>query len=197
MLNAFICNGTRTPFGRYAGLLANLRPDDMLGELIQKLVEHAGVNTEKIDDVIVGCGNQAGEDSRCIARHSLLRAGLPIEIPGMVIQRNCGSGLGAIVSGAHAITCGEADTIISGGVESMTRAPFVVAKAEYPFSKKMLSFESSLGARFPNPKIEQEFGSDTMPKTADNLAREFQLTRKECDEFAYKSQKKYALAWFF
>ena len=194
MLNAFICDGIRTPFGRHAGSLSKVRPDDMLGGVIKKIVSNCGLSPKKIDDVIVGCGNQAGEDSRCVARQASLRAGLPIEIPGTVIQRNCGSGLGAIISSSHAITCGEADVLISGGVESMTRAPFVVAKAEEAFSKNILSFDSALGVRFPNPSIEQEFGYDSMPTTADNLAEEFNISRDDCDNFAYQSQKKYALA---
>ena len=194
MLNAYIYNGLRTPFGRNAGALATVRPDDMLGSIIRAAVDASSFDQDSIDDVIVGCGNQAGEDSRCVARHALLRAGLPIETPGTVIQRNCGSGLGAIISAAHAISCGEGDIMVAGGVESMTRAPFVVGKAEQPYSKQMISFDSALGARFPNPAIEKEFGADTMPQTADNLAADFKLSREECDLFAYQSQQKYAAA---
>lgn len=194
MLDAYIYNGLRTPFGRNAGALANVRPDDMLGELIQAVVATSSFAEDAIDDVIVGCGNQAGEDSRCVARHALLRAGLPIETPGTVIQRNCGSGMGAIISAAHAITCSEGEVMIAGGVESMTRAPFVVGKSEQAFSKQMTVFDSALGARFPNPEIEKEFGADTMPQTADNLAADYDLSREECDEFAFRSQQKYAAA---
>jgi len=194
MLNAYIYNGIRTPFGRNAGVLSKVRPDDMLGEVIRTVVKSSTFSQASIDDVIVGCGNQAGEDSRCIARHALLRAGLPIETPGTVIQRNCGSGLGAIISASHAITCGEADVVVAGGVESMTRAPFVIAKAEQLYSKQFTSFDSALGARFPNPKLEEKFGSDTMPQTADNLAVEFELSREDCDIFAFRSQEKYAAA---
>jgi acetyl-CoA C-acetyltransferase len=149
---------------------------------------------ETIDDVSVGCASQAGEDSRNIARHALLLAGLSTDTPGAVHNRLCGSGLNALVGAAHAITCGEADVCVTGGVESMTRAPFVVGKADQAFSKNFAVFDSSLGARFPNPKIESRFGADTMPETADNLAREYQLTREECDLFALGSQQKYAKA---
>ena len=194
MLDAYIYNGLRTPFGRNAGALAKVRPDDMLGGVIRAVVDASAFGEDKIDDVIVGCGNQAGEDSRCVARHALLRAGLPIETPGTVIQRNCGSGLGAIISAAHAITCGEGDLIVAGGVESMTRAPFVVGKMEQAYSKQLVSFDSALGARFPNPAIEKEFGADSMPQTADNLAADFDLSREDCDLFAYQSQQKYATA---
>ena len=194
MLNAYIYNGIRTPFGRNAGALSKVRPDDMMGVVIKEVVDHSAFDAADIDDVNIGCGNQAGEDSRCVARHAALLAGLPIEIPGSVVQRNCGSGMNAIMSAAHAITCGEGDLFVAGGVESMTRAPFVVGKAETAFAKSFPSFESSLGARFPNPKIENEFGADTMPETADNLAREFQLTREEVDNFAAGSQSRYAAA---
>ena len=194
MLNAYIYNGIRTPFGRNAGALSKVRPDDMMGVVIKEVVDHSAFDAADIDDVNIGCGNQAGEDSRCVARHAALLAGLPIEIPGSVVQRNCGSGMNAIMSAAHAITCGEGDLFVAGGVESMTRAPFVVGKAETAFAKSFPSFESSLGARFPNPRIEKEFGADTMPETADNLAREFQLSREEVDNFAAGSQSKYAAA---
>ena len=194
MLNAYIYNGVRTPFGRNAGALSKVRPDDMMGVVIKEVVDRSAFDAADIDDVNIGCGNQAGEDSRCVARHAALLAGLPIEIPGSVVQRNCGSGMNAIMSAAHAITCGEGDLFVAGGVESMTRAPFVVGKAETAFAKSFPSFESSLGARFPNPKIENEFGADTMPETADNLAREFQLSREEVDNFAAGSQSRYAVA---
>lgn len=194
MLDAYIYDGVRTPFGRHAGALARVRPDDMLAAAIREAVKRSGFTPETIDDVAVGCACQAGEDSRCIARHSVLLAGLPIEVPGTVYQRNCGSGMNAIIGAAHAITCGEADVMIAGGVESMTRAPFVVGKSEQPFTKDFRVFDSSLGARFANPKIEGQFGADTMPQTADNLARDFQLSREDCDAFALASQQKYAKA---
>jgi 3-oxoadipyl-CoA thiolase len=194
MLNAYIYDGTRTPIGRNAGALAKVRPDDMLGGVIKELVGRSSFDANNIEDVNVGCANQAGEDSRCIGRHAALLAGLPIEVAGNTIQRNCGSGMNAMINAAHAITCGEGELFVTGGVESMTRAPFVVGKAENAFAKGFTVFESSLGARFPNPKIEDEFGGDTMPETADNLAEEFQLSREQCDAFAAGSQAKYAAA---
>jgi acetyl-CoA C-acetyltransferase len=194
MLDAYIYGGLRTPFGRNGGALARVRPDDLLAGVVKEVVARSGFAVETIDDVSVGCASQAGEDSRNVARHALLLAGLPIETPGAVHNRLCGSGLNAIVGAAHAVTCGEADVCVAGGVESMTRAPFVVGKAEQAFAKDFRVFDSSLGARFPNPKIENRFGADTMPQTADNLAREYQLSREECDVFALNSQQKYAKA---
>jgi 3-oxoadipyl-CoA thiolase len=194
MLEAYIYGGLRTPFGRHSGSLSRVRPDDLLAGVMKEVVARSGFAVETIDDVSVGCASQAGEDSRNVARHALLLAGLPVETPGAVHNRLCGSGLNALVGAAHAITCGEANVCVAGGVESMTRAPFVVGKAEQAFAKDFRVFDSSLGARFPNPKIESLFGADTMPQTADNLAREHQLSREECDLFALNSQKKYAAA---
>lgn len=194
MLEAYIYGGLRTPFGRNGGALARVRPDDLLAGVVKEVVARSGFAVETIDDVSIGCASQAGEDSRNVARHALLLAGLPVETPGVVHNRLCGSGLNALVGAAHAITCGEADVCVAGGVESMTRAPFVVGKAERAFAKDFRVFDSSLGARFPNPKIESCFGADTMPETADNLAREYQLSREECDLFALASQQKYARA---
>jgi len=194
MLEAYIYDGLRTPFGRHAGALSRVRPDDLLAGVVKEVVARSGFAPEIIDDVSVGCASQAGEDSRNVARHALLLAGLPVETPGAVHNRLCGSGLNALIGAAHAITCGEADVCIAGGVESMTRAPFVVGKAEQAFGKDFRVFDSSLGARFPNPRIETRFGADTMPQTADNLAREYQLSREECDVFALASQQKFAKA---
>ena len=194
MLEAYIYGGMRTPFGRLGGALAYVRPDDLLAGVIKETAARSGFDIEAIDDVSIGCASQAGEDSRNVARHALLLAGLPVQTPGSVHNRLCGSGLNALLSAAHAITCGEADVCLAGGVESMTRAPFVVGKAEQPFTKNFTVFDSSLGARFPNPKIEAHFGADTMPQTADNLAREHQLSREECDLFALRSQQKYEAA---
>ena len=194
MLDAYMYTGLRSPFGRHAGALARLRPDDMLAEIIAKVVAESGFAADKVEDVVVGCANQGGEDSRCIARHAALVAGLPIEIPGSVLQRNCGSGLNAIGVAAQAITCGEGDVFVAGGVESMSRAPYVMSKAEAPFGRDMRVFDSTIGARFPNPKVEGRFGGDTMPETADNLARDYQISREEADVFAAGSQRKYAAA---
>jgi acetyl-CoA C-acetyltransferase len=194
MLEAYMYTGLRSPFGRHAGALASLRPDDMLAGVIAKVVAESGFAPDKIEDVVVGCANQAGEDSRCVARHAALVAGLPIEIPGSVLQRNCGSGLNAIAMAAQAITCGEGEIFVAGGVESMSRAPFVMGKAESAFSRDARVFDSTIGARFPNPRVEGRFGGDTMPETADNLARDYQITREQADTFAEGSQKKYAAA---
>ncbi|HKS89308.1 MAG TPA: acetyl-CoA C-acyltransferase, partial [Stellaceae bacterium] len=194
MLDAYLYTGLRSPFGRHAGALARLRPDDMLASVIAKVVADSGFAPEKIEDVVVGCANQAGEDSRCVARHAALVAGLPIEIPGSVLQRNCGSGLNAIATAAQAITCGEGDVFVAGGVESMSRAPFVMGKSEAAFGRDARVFDSTIGARFANPKVEGRYGADTMPETSDNLAREYQITREQADVFAEGSQAKYAAA---
>jgi 3-oxoadipyl-CoA thiolase len=194
MLDAYIYLGLRTPFGRNGGALARVRPDDLLACVVKEVVARSGFSVNSIDDVQMGCASQAGEDSRNVARHALLLAGLPVETPGAVHNRLCGSGLNAIVGAAHAITCGEADICVAGGVESMSRAPFVVGKAEQAFSKDFKVYDSSLGARFPNPKIESLYGADTMPQTSDNLARDYQISREECDVFALASQQKYAKA---
>jgi 3-oxoadipyl-CoA thiolase len=194
MLDAFMYTGKRSPFGRHAGALARMRPDDMLASVIATVVAESGFAPDKIEDVVVGCGNQGGEDSRCVARHAALVAGLPIEVPGSVLQRNCGSGLNAIAVAAQQITCGEGDIFVAGGVESMSRAPFVMGKAESPYSREMRIFDSTIGARFPNPKVEGRYGGDTMPETADNLARDYQISREQADIFAAGSQAKYAAA---
>ena len=194
MLNAYLYAGLRTPFGKNAGGLAPVRPDDLLAYTFKALIEQTGVDTKTLDDVIVGCANQAGEDSRCVARHAVLLAGLPVELGGTVVQRNCGSGLGALISAAHAITVGEGEMMLSGGVESMSRSAFVMAKADKPYSRDMRVFDSAVGARFPNPKIEKEFGADSMPQTADNLAQQYELSREAVDAFAKASQDKYQAA---
>jgi acetyl-CoA C-acetyltransferase len=194
MLDAYIYDGLRTPFARHAGALSRVRPDDLLAGVVKEVVARSGFAPEQIDDVSVGCASQAGEDSRNVARHAILLSGLPVATPGAVHNRLCGSGLNAVVAAAHTITCGEAQVCLAGGVESMTRAPFVVGKADQAYSKSFTVYDSSLGARFPNPKIESEFGADSMPETADNLARDYQLSREACDRFALASQQKYAKA---
>lgn len=188
MLDAYIYDGLRSPFGRSGGALAAVRPDDLLADVLRPLMDRSAFKKEAVDDVIIGCANQAGEDSRCVSRHALLRADFPVDVPGTVIQRNCGSGLGALISAAHAITCGEADIVVAGGVESMSRSPFVIGKSERAFDRSLTWYDSAVGARFPNPKIEEQFGDDSMPKTADNLAEDYQLTREQCDAFACRSQ---------
>jgi acetyl-CoA C-acetyltransferase len=194
MLNAFLFDGLRTAFGRHAGGLSSVRPDELLAASFKALIDKHGIDPLAFDDVVVGCANQAGEDSRCVARHASLLAGFPVELGGTVLQRNCGSGLGAAVAASHAITAGEAEAILSGGVESMSRAPFVMGKAESAYSRDLRIFDSAVGSRFPNPKIEAEHGEDSMPQTADNLALEHNISRNDADEFALQSQQRYAAA---
>jgi acetyl-CoA C-acetyltransferase len=194
MLCAYIYEGKRTPFGRHAGALAKVRPDDMLGGVIKAVVAQSAFKPEQIEDVIVGCANQGGEDSRCVARHALLMADLPIETPGTVIQRNCASGLGALVHASHAITAGEGDVFVVGGVESMSRSPIVMSRSETPFDRNIKFYDSTIGPRFSNPALVKRFGDDQMPQTSDNLAREYGITREQADTFSAASQAKYALA---
>lgn len=194
MLDAYIYEGLRTPFGRYAGTLAKVRPDDLLGDVIRNLLLRSAFKAEQIEDVVVGCANQGGEDSRCVARHASLVAGLPIETSGTVMQRNCASGLDAVIHAAHAITAGEGEVFLVGGVESMSRAPLVMNKVDSAFGRDVKLFDSTIGPRFSNPKLVKRFGDDQMPQTADNLAREFSITREEADQFAARSQQRYALA---
>jgi len=194
MLNAYIYEGLRTPIGRYAGTLAKVRPDDLLAGAIKAVMAKSAFKAEQIEDIVVGCANQAGEDSRCVARHAGLVAGLPIEIPGTVMQRNCASGLGALVHAAHAITSDEGEVFMVGGVESMSRAPFVFGKTENPFGRDMRIYDSTIGPRFSNPKLTKQFGDDQMPQTADTLAREYEIKREDADKFALASQQKYAIA---
>ena len=194
MLNAYIYDGLRTAFGRHAGALSTIRPDDLVAHVIQALVAKHSLDKVQIDDVILGNTNQAGEDARNIARNASLRAGLDVAIPGQTVNRLCASGLAAVVDAARAITCGEGDIILAGGVESMSRAPFVVAKQDKPFSRNFTVFDSTIGARFPNPVVEAKYGDDTMPQTGDNVAELYGITREEADKFAAASQAKYEAA---
>ena len=194
MLDAYIYEGKRTPFGRHAGVLAKVRPDDLLGGVIKAVVAKSAFRPEQIEDVIIGCANQGGEDSRCVARHALLMADLPIETPGTVIQRNCASGLGALVHASHAVTAGEGDVFVVGGVESMSRSPIVMSRSESPFDRNIKMYDSTIGPRFSNPALVKRFGDDQMPQTSDNLAREYGITREQADIFSAASQAKYALA---
>ncbi len=194
MLNAYIYEGLRTPFGRHAGVLAKIRPDDLLAEVIKSVMQMSAFKPEQIEDVVVGCANQSGEDSRCVARHAALVADLPIETPGTVLQRNCASGLGALVHASHAITSGEGDVFLVGGVESMSRSPLVMSRSESAFGRDVKLYDSTIGPRFSNPKLVKRFGDDQMPQTADTLAREYGIKRDEADQFALRSQQKYAIA---
>ncbi len=193
-MSAFIYDGLRTPFGRHAGALAKVRPDDLLASVIKALIERNAFAVEAYEDVIAGCTNQAGEDARNLARHAGLLAGLPVETGGLTVNRLCGSGLAAIIDASRAVRCGEGELFVAGGAESMSRAPFVMAKSESPFSRDFRAFDSTIGARFPNPRIEGEFGKDTMPETADNIARELNLSRDAVDTFAAQSQARYDAA---
>ncbi len=194
MLNAYIYDGLRTPFGRHAGSLTKVRPDDLAAHVIKALVEKHNLPADIFDDVILGNTNQAGEDSRNIARHATLLAGLDVKTPAQTVNRLCASGLAAVIDAARAITCNEGDIFLAGGVESMSRAPFVFAKSETPFSRDFKVFDSTIGARFPNPAIEKQFGNDTMPQTGDNVAVEYGVTREDADKFAAASQAKYEAA---
>ena len=194
MRDAYIYEGLRTPFGRHAGVLAKVRPDDLLADAVRNLMKKSAFKPDQIEDFIVGCANQAGEDSRCVARHAGLVAGLPIEVPGTVLQRNCASGLGAVVHAAHAITAGEGDVFLVGGVESMSRSPLVMSRSESAFGRDVKLYDSTIGPRFSNPKLVKQFGDDQMPQTADTLAREYGIKRDEADRFAAGSQQKYAIA---
>ena len=194
MLDAYLYEGVRTPFGRHAGALARVRPDDLLADAIKNLMKKSAFKPEQIEDIIVGCANQAGEDSRCVARHAGLVAGLPVETPGTVLQRNCASGLGALVHAAHAITAGEGEVYLVGGVESMSRSPLVMNRSESAFARDIKLYDSTIGPRFSNPRLVKQFGDDQMPQTADMLARQYEIKRDEADRFALRSQQRYAIA---
>lgn len=194
MLDAYIYEGLRTPFGRHAGALAKVRPDDLLAEVIKSVMKKSAFKAEQIEDLVVGCANQSGEDSRCVARHAGLVAGLPIETPGTVLQRNCASGLGALVHVAHAITAGEGDVFLVGGVESMSRSPLIMSRSESAYGRDVKLYDSTIGPRFSNPKLVKQFGDDQMPQTADRLARDYSIKREEADQYALRSQQRYAIA---
>ncbi len=195
MADAFICDAIRTPIGRYAGSLAQVRTDD-LGAIPLKALQERNpkVDWEAVEDVIFGCANQAGEDNRNVARMSLLLAGLPASIPGSTVNRLCGSGMDAIGIAGRAIKAGEADLMLAGGVESMTRAPFVMGKSAEPFGRQAEIFDTTIGWRFVNPKMKAEYGIDSMPETAENVAQDFQISRADQDAFAFRSQQRAAKA---
>lgn len=191
MAEAFICAYLRTPIGRFGGALSSVRPDDLGAVPLKALMAaNAGVDWAAIDDVIFGCANQAGEDNRNVARMSLLLAGLPLSVPGTTINRLCGSGMDAVVTAARAIKSGEAELLIAGGVESMSRAPFVMPKAETAFSRQAEIHDTTIGWRFVNPKMQAQYGVDAMPETGENVAREFGVSRADQDAFAARSQDK-------
>ncbi|HEX2113548.1 MAG TPA: 3-oxoadipyl-CoA thiolase [Alphaproteobacteria bacterium] len=191
MTEAFICDAVRTPIGRYAGVLSPVRTDDLGAVPIRALMQrNQSVDWTKVDDVIYGCANQAGEDNRNVARMASLLAGLPTEVPGATINRLCGSGLDALATAARAIKTGEAELMIAGGVESMSRAPFVMGKAETAFSRDAQIYDTTIGWRFVNPVMKQLYGIDSMPETAENVASEHKIARADQDAFALRSQQR-------
>jgi len=195
MTEAFICDGVRTPIGRYAGALAQIRTDDLGALPIRALMQrHPGLDWEAVDDVVFGCANQAGEDNRNVARMAALLAGLPVAVPGVTINRLCGSGMDAINIAARAIKAGEVQLMIAGGVESMTRAPFVMGKADTAFSRTAQVFDTTIGWRFVNRLMKEQYGIDSMPETADNVAADFRISRADQDAFALRSQQRWARA---
>jgi 3-oxoadipyl-CoA thiolase len=195
MADAYLVDGVRTPIGRYGGSLAPVRPDDMGAHVIRELMKKLpSVSPEAIDEVILGCANQAGEDNRNVARMSTLLAGLPTSVPGTTINRLCGSGLDAIGAAARAIKAGEIDLAIAGGTESMTRAPLVMGKATEAFQRSAEIHDTTIGWRFVNPVLKSQYGIDSMPETAENVAEDFQITREDQDRFALRSQSRAAAA---
>jgi 3-oxoadipyl-CoA thiolase len=191
MAEAFICDALRTPFGRYGGRLSSIRADDLAAIPIKALMaRHPGVDWQALDDVILGCANQAGEDNRNVARMALLLAGLPVEVPGMTVNRLCGSGMEAVIAATRVISTGDADLVIAGGVESMSRAPFVLAKTESPFARSPRLEDTTLGWRFVNPQMAASYGIDTMAETAENVAAEYGVSRAGQDAFALRSHRR-------
>jgi len=195
MTEAFICDAVRTPIGRYGGSLAHIRADDLAAVPIRALIErNAGVDWDQLDDVILGCANQAGEDNRNLARMAALLAGLPDRSGGVTLNRLCGSGMDAVAMAARVIRGSEADMVVAGGSESMSRAPFVVAKAQSAFDRNAEMYDTTIGWRFVNPKMREAYGDDTMPSTAENVAQEWQVSREDQDAFAVRSQARAAAA---
>jgi acetyl-CoA acyltransferase len=195
MTDAYICDFVRTPIGRYAGALRDVRTDDLAAHPIRVLMQrNTQIDWEALDDCILGCANQAGEDNRNVARMAVLLSGLPASVPGATINRLCGSGLDAVGTAARAIRAGEADLMLAGGVESMTRAPFVMGKATEAFSRSNEVYDTTIGWRFVNKQMQKIYGTDAMPETGENVAEEFQISRQDQDKFAYRSQMRAAKA---
>ncbi|KXG85017.1 3-oxoadipyl-CoA thiolase [Agrobacterium bohemicum] len=195
MTDVFICDYIRTPIGRFGGALSSIRADDLGAVPMKSLIKrNAGVDWEAIDDVIFGCANQAGEDNRNVARMSLLLAGLPVSVTGTTINRLCGSGMDAVITAARAVKSGEAELMIAGGVESMSRAPFVMPKADAAFSRNAEIYDTTIGWRFVNPAMKALYGVDSMPETGDNVALDYGVSREDQDAFAVHSQQKAAAA---
>lgn len=195
MAEAFICDAVRTPVGRYAGLLSGVRADDLAAIPLAALMQrHPAADWSAVDDLILGCANQAGEDNRNVARMAVLLSGMPISVPATTINRLCGSGLDALGTAARAIRAGDCEFMIAGGVESMSRAPFVMPKAESAYSRSNAVHDTTIGWRFVNPRLQQAFGTDSMPQTADNVAADFGISRADQDAFAVRSQARWAAA---
>jgi 3-oxoadipyl-CoA thiolase len=191
MTDAFICDAIRTPFGRYGGALASVRTDDLAAIPIRALVtRNPAVEWQAVDDVIYGCANQAGEDNRNVARMAALLAGLPVDVPGVTLNRLCGSGLDAVASAARMIKTGEAELVIAGGVESMSRAPYVMSKADTAFARDVQMFDTTIGWRFVNALMKKQYGIDSMPETGENVAEQFRVSRADQDAFALRSQQR-------
>jgi len=191
MTDAFICDALRTPIGRYGGALASVRADDLAAIPIASLIaRNAGLDPAAVDEVVLGCANQAGEDNRNVARMAALLAGLPVSVPGATINRLCGSGMDAVAMAARAVKTGEAQIVIAGGVESMSRAPFVMPKAEAAFSRAAEIFDTTIGWRFVNPRMKALHGTDSMPETGENVAADFRISREDQDRFALRSQQR-------
>lgn len=195
MIDAYICDYIRTPIGRFGGALSSVRTDDLAAIPLRELQKrNAGVDWEAVNDVIMGCGNQAGEDNRNVGRMAVLLSGLPQQVPAVTLNRLCGSGLNAVIDGARAIKSGEADLIIAAGVESMSRAPFVMPKAGTAFSRNAEIYDTTIGWRFVNPVLKNQYGIDSMPETGENVAEQFKISREDQDAFALRSQEKAAAA---
>jgi 3-oxoadipyl-CoA thiolase len=195
MSEAFLCDAVRTPLGRYGGALSGVRADELAAAPIQALLaRNPSLDGQAVDDVILGCANQAGEDNRNVARMAALLAGLPVEVPGVTVNRLCGSGMEAIVQAARAVRCGDASLVVAGGVESMSRAPFVLSKAAAPFARDLEMADSTLGWRFINPRMREMYGVDSMPETAENVAAEYGISRGDQDAYALRSQRRAAAA---
>ncbi len=192
MSEAYICEGVRTPIGRYGGALSSVRPDDMLAHVLRETV--AGLNGLVVDEVITGCANQAGEDNRNVARMGVLLAGLDVGVPAVTVNRLCGSGLDAVGMAARMVKCGEAEVVIASGVESMSRAPMVMPKPDAAFSRRAEVFDTTIGWRFVNKVLAAQYGVDSMPETAENVAEEFNISRADQDAFAMRSQERAAAA---
>ncbi|MFN4156639.1 MAG: 3-oxoadipyl-CoA thiolase [Paracoccaceae bacterium] len=195
MRDAFICDAVRTPIGRYGGALAQVRADDLAAEPLKALMaRNPGVDWSAVDDLIYGCANQAGEDNRNVGRMAVLLAGMPVGVPGTTVNRLCGSGMDAVGMAARAIRAGDCDFVLAGGVESMSRAPFVMPKADTAFSRSNAVYDTTIGWRFPNPALKQVYGTHSMPETADNVATDHNISRADQDAFAIRSQQRWAVA---